>query len=707
MSQSTPTRRVKHINTENEPVKVVIRIRPYDDEKVVFQKNNSINIINPKTMEEKEFGEFFHIFDSTDNAAKDQVELYVKLGEDLIKNAYAGYNCCILAYGQSGSGKTYTMIGDKSYPGLIPQICQSLFSEQKKYCVNDMESDTPEVYCEVSFLEIYAEKIYDLLDTDNKTEDLKIRQHPVTGPYVEKLTKMVAQSDRDIMKYIKKGVESRRICATNLNARSSRSHAVFTIYWSLVWKGRVKKSKTSKINLVDLAGSERVETSGVVGQAFEEATAINLSLSNLSKVIQELGKQKKTHISFRNSTLTWFLSESLGGNSKTVMIGNVNPSEKYYKETVSTLRYMLSATKLTNTVKINENVDKKAAEALKLEIEKLRAELETNQDNKHEELLNELKIKESLLFETEKTWEDKLKQTETLNRKIVADLKIELEAKDKQIDDLKTYYTEKENQDREDYEYKIQKSVVDVGLTYQNKLWELQCEIKKQTELEMEKRYEKEKENLIKMLDLEKSVLKEELNKALQVQSLYEELIEKYDFIRNENVVINEESNNKQEKLEIQKKIIEELKEELKKEKNNLCELEEQRNKTEMLQLKITEMQNEISRNKEMEKEIEKMKEEMEKEIEKMKEEAEILHYENEKQMEIIRELNEKEKQWNESRIQLENRNSQLLDDIDRMNDQLVAIEKEYGIKIRNVRLNNLTLLSNSLDDLLKNISDT
>jgi hypothetical protein len=283
------------------------------------------------------------------------------------------------------SGKTYSMLGDNDNMGLIPRICNDLFKQHNK---------SIEFKMEISYMEIYAEKVNDLLQKDpSKSQDLKIKTHNDYGPYVDNLTKILVSNYDDIINYINIGNKTRKVKSTLMNEYSSRSHAILTVYFTQIMlefdDTAIKRNKTlklktrrelqSKINLVDLAGSERIDRSGVVGLDMKDAININKSLTQLGLVISELSKRNFTtikrkipntnvndeihdtkkrnnFISFRDSKLTWILKESLGGNSKTFMLANISASSKNYHETLSTLRYASNAKKIINKVKIKKKI---------------------------------------------------------------------------------------------------------------------------------------------------------------------------------------------------------------------------------------------------------------------------------------------------------------------------------------------------------------
>ncbi len=311
-----------------------------------------------------------------------QSNLHDDLGAPLLDNAFQGYNNCIFAYGQTGSGKSYSMMGYGKEVGIIPNICQDMFQR-----IDKMQSD-PTLKCtvEVSYLEIYNERVRDLLNPSTKG-NLKVREHPSTGPYVEDLAKLAVSSFQEIEHLMDEGNKARTVAATNMNETSSRSHAVFTLMLTqkkFDIETKMEMEKVAKISLVDLAGSERATSTGATGARLKEGAEINRSLSTLGRVIAALadlstGKKKKgaggAQVPYRDSVLTWLLKDSLGGNSMTAMIAAISPADINYDETLSTLRYADSAKRIKNHAVINEDANARMIRELKEELAVLRSKL--------------------------------------------------------------------------------------------------------------------------------------------------------------------------------------------------------------------------------------------------------------------------------------------------------------------------------------------
>uniref|UniRef100_A0A7N6B5D8 Kinesin family member 13Bb n=1 Tax=Anabas testudineus TaxID=64144 RepID=A0A7N6B5D8_ANATE len=337
------------------------------------------------------------------------------LGESLLNNAFMGYNACIFAYGQTGSGKSYTMMGSEEQPGLIPRLCNSLF----RRIVNEAR-EGESFTVEVSYMEIYNEKVRDLLDPKGSRQSLRVREHKVLGPYVDGLSRLAVASNKDIESLMSEGNKSRTVAATNMNEESSRSHAVFNIILThtlMDLQSGTKGEKVSKLSLVDLAGSERAAKTGAAGERLKEGSNINKSLSTLGLVISALadqgaGNNKSKFVPYRDSVLTWLLKDSLGGNSRTAMVATISPAADNYDETLSTLRYADRAKNIVNHAVVNEDPNARIIRELREEVEKLKEQLTEAESMKAPELKERLEESEKLIQEMTVTWEEKLRKTE-------------------------------------------------------------------------------------------------------------------------------------------------------------------------------------------------------------------------------------------------------------------------------------------------------
>uniref|UniRef100_A0A8D3EBS0 plus-end-directed kinesin ATPase n=1 Tax=Scophthalmus maximus TaxID=52904 RepID=A0A8D3EBS0_SCOMX len=376
-------------------VKVAVRVRPFNsreigkDSKCIIQMSgNTTTIINPKQAKDSKSFNFDYSYWShtspEDVNYASQVQVFKDIGEEMLLHAFEGYNVCIFAYGQTGAGKSYTMMGKqdvKDQQGIIPLLCEDLFTKFNNKTDNSMSYSV-----EVSYMEIYCERVRDLLNPKNKGH-LRVREHPLMGPYVEDLSKLAVTSYNDIQDLMDSGNKARTVAATNMNETSSRSHAVFNIIFTQKRHDAETDNtseKVSKISLVDLAGSERADSTGAKGTRLKEGANINKSLTTLGKVISALAevdsgpnknkKKKKVEsfIPYRDSVLTWLLRENLGGNSRTAMVAALSPADINYDETLSTLRYADRAKQIRCNAVINEDPNNRLVRELKEEVSRLK-----------------------------------------------------------------------------------------------------------------------------------------------------------------------------------------------------------------------------------------------------------------------------------------------------------------------------------------------
>uniref|UniRef100_A0A3Q2E1X4 Kinesin family member 13A n=1 Tax=Cyprinodon variegatus TaxID=28743 RepID=A0A3Q2E1X4_CYPVA len=405
-------------------VKVAVRVRPMNrreielNTKCVVDMEDNQTILHPPPSNVFAFDHCFWSMDESNVPKYAGQEVVFKcLGEGILENAFQGYNACIFAYGQTGSGKSFSMMGNGDQPGLIPRLCCSLFER-----VHKEENETQTFKVEVSYMEIYNEKVRDLLDPKGSRQSLKVREHKVLGPYVDGLSQLAVTSFEDIEVLMSEGNKSRTVAATNMNEESSRSHAVFSIIVTQTLydlQSGNSGEKVSKMSLVDLAGSERVSKTGAAGERLKEGSNINKSLTTLGCVIsaladQSAGKGKAKFVPYRDSVLTWLLKDNLGGNSKTAMIATVSPSADNYEETLSTLRYADRAKRIVNHAVVNEDPNARIIRELREEVEKLRVQLSQAESMKAPELKEKLQESEKLIQEMTVTWEEKLRKTEEI-----------------------------------------------------------------------------------------------------------------------------------------------------------------------------------------------------------------------------------------------------------------------------------------------------
>ncbi|KAI9808818.1 MAG: kinesin motor protein cin8 [Pycnora praestabilis] len=319
-------------------------------------------------------------FDKVFSPAADQTMIYDDVVTPILDGVLSGYNCTIFAYGQTGTGKTYTMSGDMSdtlgllsdSAGIIPRVLQSLFYKLE---VNDAESS---VKC--SFIELYNEELRDLLSAEEHAklkifEDGQKKGHSAT--IVQGMEESHIKTAGAGIKLLQDGSHKRQVAATKCNDLSSRSHTVFTItvYIKRTAEDGEDFVSAGKLNLVDLAGSENIQRSGAENKRAAEAGLINKSLLTLGRVINAL-VDKSSHIPYRESKLTRLLQDSLGGRTKTCIIATVSPAKSNLEETISTLDYAFRAKNIRNKPQVNQTISKKTLlREFTAEIEKLKSEL--------------------------------------------------------------------------------------------------------------------------------------------------------------------------------------------------------------------------------------------------------------------------------------------------------------------------------------------
>ncbi|XP_062432240.1 stAR-related lipid transfer protein 9 [Rhea pennata] len=452
-------------------VKVAVRVRPLSkresaeggrvivevEDKVAKVRNIKVDSRLDSTWDSREkivafsFDYCYWSIDPEDPKYASQEMVFQDLGTSVLMGAFRGYNICLFAYGQTGSGKTYTMMGTPASIGLTPRICEGLFSRKDDYL-----DQTASCRVKVSFLEIYNERVRDLLKQSDqkKPYTLRVREHPETGPYVQGLSQHLVTDYKQVVELLEKGIAKRITAATHVHSASSRSHAIFTIHYTqAILENNLPSEIASKINLVDLAGSERADPSYCKDRITEGAN-INKSLVTLGIVISTLaqnsqmfsscqsintltsegesshagspstgnvgGTRRQAYIPYRDSILTWLLKDSLGGNSKTIMIATISPASSSYNETMSTLRYASNAKNIINKPRVNEDANVKLIRELREEIDRLKTMLlsfelrnsspswSDDRDGNLTELVlqNEMKI-EQLTKDWTKKWTDR------------------------------------------------------------------------------------------------------------------------------------------------------------------------------------------------------------------------------------------------------------------------------------------------------------
>ncbi|XP_027681046.2 kinesin-like protein KIF3C isoform X1 [Chelonia mydas] len=364
----------------SEALKVVARCRPMNrkEEAAGYErilemdvKLGQVALRNPKAAP-GELAKTF-TFDAVYDASSKQADLYDETVRPLIDSVLQGFNGTIFAYGQTGTGKTYTMQGawtDSEKRGIVPNSFEHVFTHISR-------SQNQQYLVRASYLEIYQEEIRDLLAKD-QTKKLELKENPETGVYIKDLSSFVTKNVKEIEHVMNLGNQTRSVASTNMNEYSSRSHAIFVITVECSETGLDGEDhiRVGKLNLVDLAGSERQSKMGGPGERPKEASKINLSLSALGNVISALVDGKSTHIPYRDSKLTRLLQDSLGGNAKTIMVATLGPASHSYEESLSTLRFANRAKNIKNKPRVNEDPKDTLLREFQEEIIRLKAQLE-------------------------------------------------------------------------------------------------------------------------------------------------------------------------------------------------------------------------------------------------------------------------------------------------------------------------------------------
>ncbi|XP_043407252.1 kinesin-like protein KIF21A isoform X10 [Chelonia mydas] len=391
-------------------VRVAVRIRP----QLAKEKIEGCHICTSVTPGEPQVflgKDKAFTFDYVFNIDSQQEEIYDQCVEKLIEGCFEGYNATVFAYGQTGAGKTYTMGTGfdvnitEDEQGIISRAVKHLFKciEEKKQAAIKQELPSPEFKVNAQFLELYNEEVLDLFDTTrdidakNKKSNIKIHEDSTGGIYTVGVTTRTVNGEAEMIQCLKLGALSRTTASTQMNVQSSRSHAIFTIHvcqtrvCSAVDTDNVTDTKiisessqtnefetlTAKFHFVDLAGSERLKRTGATGERAKEGISINCGLLALGNVISALGDKSKkaTHVPYRDSKLTRLLQDSLGGNSQTVMIACVSPSDRDFMETLNTLKYANRARNIKNKVMVNQDRASQQINGLRSEIARLQMEL--------------------------------------------------------------------------------------------------------------------------------------------------------------------------------------------------------------------------------------------------------------------------------------------------------------------------------------------
>jgi hypothetical protein len=385
---------------------VAIRVRPLSKKERESKADMVVEMPNPFQVDinhgmdhrsEEQSFTYDHAFWSAnpdDFHFASQEKVYDTVGRDITNNGLDGFNSTLFAYGQTGSGKTYTVLGSDGPgdEGVLPRVMKGIFEH-----IEGCEDEETRYTCHVSYLQIYNEVIQDLLIPRGQQHPLEVRHHPTHGSFVPGLTDNIVRNYSEVQKLLKFGSMTRSVASTNMNNESSRSHCIFTMQIEKEeHRGDVKDELRSKVNLVDLAGAERQDRAMTTGQRLKEGAAINQSLSQLANVIHGLAEQcegksrNHEHIPFRNSKLTYFLKESLSGNSKTCMLATIAPGRPDLQETLSTLRFAKTCKNVRTQAVRNLETKGDIISKLNLEIQRLKEELGAAHDDHLAENLQDL-----------------------------------------------------------------------------------------------------------------------------------------------------------------------------------------------------------------------------------------------------------------------------------------------------------------------------
>ncbi|CAD8095340.1 unnamed protein product [Paramecium sonneborni] len=412
----------------SERVKVAVRLRPLIEEELICKdKSICVETIDPNKkliIIKKDFEKRQFQFDSVFDSKATQNQVYNDIAKGVVGSVIKGFNGTIFCYGQTGTGKTYTMMGqlDSDEKGITPRTFEQIF--------NEIQADANNIYTvQLGYLQIYMEMLLDLIRPDN--QEVKIRECPDNGVFVSGLEWMEVESPQECLSIMNFAEKNKVVAFTNLNAHSSRSHSMLVIKVEKRQSKQHSKSMTiskkasSKLQnysqdlitesdesiissgncvgtlyLVDLAGSERIKKSRATGDRLSEARSINYSLTALGKCIHALTGPKSTFVPFRDSKLTRILQDALGGNCKTALIVNIGPAGKHVEETLSSLTFGMRAMKVTNTPQINQNVDyEQLTQQLKIEIE-MKDEVIQKLEQQQAKLLQQVRIETSCNLST-------------------------------------------------------------------------------------------------------------------------------------------------------------------------------------------------------------------------------------------------------------------------------------------------------------------
>ncbi|KAB1258640.1 Kinesin-like protein KIF14 [Camelus dromedarius] len=449
------------LKVENSQVTVAVRVRPFSSREtterspqVVFLNGDEVAVEHPGLRQVYSFvyDLAFWSVDKRHPGFASQTAVYAALAAPLLQQAFQGYNTCLFAYGQTGSGKSYTMMGFSEEPGIIPRFCEDLFAQVAKKQTQEVCSHHPKCR-EKGHLKSHFIRRCPALIAAVSAPQLRVREHPTSGPYVEGLSTNVVSSYSDVQVWLELGNKKKATAATGMNDKSSRSHSVLTLVMTQTKTEFVEGEELdhrvrSRVNLVDLAGSERCPMTQTSGERLKEGVSINKSLLTLGKVISALSERahgKRVFIPYRESVLTWqvalkheglygiqLLKESLSGNSKTAMVATVSPAASSVEETLGALRYATQARAIVNVARVNEDVSARLIRELKAEIEKLQAAQRSSHNIDPERYrlcrqeITSLRMKlhqqERDMADMQRMWKEKFEQAEKRKLQVTKEL---------------------------------------------------------------------------------------------------------------------------------------------------------------------------------------------------------------------------------------------------------------------------------------------
>ncbi|KAH7820838.1 kinesin 2 [Monocercomonoides exilis] len=568
-------------------VQVMVRCRPLSSKEVdlkykscveMNRRTGMIKLTKPENS--KTSGDPIHTFtfDHIYPPDTEQKLIYEESCKAIVDGVMNGFNGCIFAYGQTGTGKTFTMAGTPELPGVTPRSFDHIFA-----AINQAD-DTKKFLVTVSYLEIYNEQVKDLLSKAPGSDNLKIHESPELGIHVPDLTALLCENSASMQQVMDRGAKRRTVAATKMNQESSRSHGIFIISIECADVAILDADgkplvKVGRLNLVDLAGSERQSKTDASGKQLVEAGNINKSLSTLGEVINKLTRKNPEFIPYRNSKLTRLLQDSLGGNSRTVMIANIGPAEYNYEETFSTLRYANRAKQIKNKPVVNCAQD---AMVLKMqeEIAKLKKMLEERNTEKivvaDEEIIKKLQIEmEEKAKEKESALESEKERLEEERKKIEQELRRREEEAAKERAEREI--TARKLKHMEEKVIKGGTHLQDMQAKHKRQMEEMKRKMEEQKKeeerkrVEMEKAKERELEEERKRLLADKETLEIDLRR--KHQSLEEEvahknkqlekILQSYKEARRQVQVMDEEMNQLKQQAEDEIKRLEDENEEL------------------------------------------------------------------------------------------------------------------------------------------------